>query len=398
MVRPAPPEPTLDDLVAATPRSRDRVVDLVRAASIVVVVFGHWFIGVIYWRNGKIGTVSAIGLTSWLWIATWFLQVIPLFFMVGGFSNFVSYRSSRRAGASIGRFLWTRAQRLLRPTLVFLGAWVVIELVLHALDSGGTGWLRGVKPPGATVPFGPLWFLAVYFAVVMASPLTIWLHHRLGVAVPIGMAAAAVVVDVVRFGADLDWIGQANVWLVFLFAHQIGYLYAEGRLTRLPRRAFVAMAGGGLLAMLAVTNLNRVFPGIGIYPKSLLGTDVGTVTNTNPPTVMMLAMGVWSIGALMLVRPWLARWLERGRVWKAVVVLNTVVMTLFLWHMTAFLMAVLVLWPLGLGQQGDTTASWWIERPIWEAVPAIFLVAIVSVVGRFERPDLRRRDIPKEAG
>jgi hypothetical protein len=144
------------------------------------------------------------------------------------------------------------------------------------------------------------------------------------------------------------------------------------------------------VTMLVATNLNRVFPGIGIYPKSLLGTDVGTVTNTNPPTVMMLAMGVWSIGLLMLVRPLLARWLQRRRIWTAVVAVNTVVMTLFLWHMTAFLIAILMLWPLGLGQQGDTSASWWIERPIWELVPGAVLVAIVWAVGRFERPPIPR--------
>lgn len=146
----------LDRAVAATPATRDRFVDFVRAASIVVVVFGHWFIGVIWWRQGKIGTVSAIGMTSWLWIATWFLQVIPLFFFVGGFSNYSSFLSIERKGGSIREFLWTRALRLLKPTVVFVGAWVIAEIALHALDAGGTGWLRGVRPPGATVPFGPL--------------------------------------------------------------------------------------------------------------------------------------------------------------------------------------------------------------------------------------------------
>ncbi|MGH2554835.1 MAG: acyltransferase family protein [Actinomycetota bacterium] len=376
----------LDDLVASTPASRDRVVDFFRAASIVVVVFGHWFIGVIWWRGGKIGTVSAIGLTGWLWIATWFLQVIPLFFFVGGFANYVGYQSFRRKGRPVWAFLWSRAVRLLKPSLVFVSVWVVIEIVLHLLDVGGTGLLRGVRPPGATVPFGPLWFLAVYFVVVAASPLTLWLHRRFDVAVPVALVIGAIVVDVLRFAADLEWIGQANVWFVFLLPHQLGYFYAEGRLARLPRSVFAAMAVVGFAAMMALTNLYRVFPGISVYPRSLLGTDVGTITNTNPPTLMMLAMGVWSIGAAMLLRPALASWLQRVRVWKGVILTNTIVMTLFLWHMTAFLMAVLLMWPLGLGQQGDATVSWWIERPIWEIVPAVFLVGLVWIFGRFERP------------
>jgi hypothetical protein len=58
--------PSLDELVTATPDTRDRYVDFLRAFSILAVVFGHWFIDVIWWRHGKIGTVSAIGLSSWL--------------------------------------------------------------------------------------------------------------------------------------------------------------------------------------------------------------------------------------------------------------------------------------------------------------------------------------------
>lgn len=343
----------------------------------------------IWWRRGVIGTVSAIGLTSWLWIATWFLQVIPLFFFVGGFSNFVSHEAARRRRESRWHFLRTRAERLLVPSMVFVGVWVVIEVVLHLTNTGGHDLLRGVRPPGATVPFGPLWFLAVYFVVVMASPITLWLHRRFGVWVPVALAAGAVAVDAIRFGADVSWVGQLNVWLVFLFPHQLGYFYADGRLTRLPRWAFGAMAVTGFVTMIALTNLYRVFPGIGVYPRSLLGTDVGTVTNTNPPTVMMLAMAVWSIGAVMLARPYLARWLQRVRVWKVVIAANSMVMTLFLWHMTAYLLAVLLLWPLGFGRQGDTTASWWIERPLWELVPAAFLVALVMLFGRFERSGLK---------
>jgi fucose 4-O-acetylase-like acetyltransferase len=90
----------LDELAAATPATRDRAVDFLRAVSILVVVVGHWLIGVIYWEDGVIGSTSAIGRTPWLWILTWFLQVMPIFFFVGGFSNLVTYRAFRRRGDS----------------------------------------------------------------------------------------------------------------------------------------------------------------------------------------------------------------------------------------------------------------------------------------------------------
>jgi Acyltransferase family. len=109
----------LDDIVAGTPATRDRVVDFLRAASIVAVVFGHWMIGIVWWQDGVLRTTSAVGVTTGLWLATWFFQVMPIFFFVGGFSNLVSLEASRRRGDPDGRFVKTRVVRLLRPSLVF---------------------------------------------------------------------------------------------------------------------------------------------------------------------------------------------------------------------------------------------------------------------------------------
>ncbi|MEX0743632.1 MAG: hypothetical protein WD248_04650, partial [Actinomycetota bacterium] len=72
--------------------------------------------------------------------------------------------------------------------------------------------------------------------------------------------------------------------------------------------------------------------------------------------------------------------------WKATIFTNGIIMTLFLWHMTAYLIAILALWPLGFGHEVDTTARWWLERPVWILVPGAILAAFVIVVGRFERP------------
>jgi len=163
-------------LADATPDARDRYVDFVRAFSILSVVIGHWLIGVIWWQDGVIRQTSAIGITPWMWLATWFFQVMPLFFFVGGFSNLVSLDSSRRRGESVGMFLRTRSMRLLKPSAVFLGVWAAVQIVLHLVDvgasAGPTIWghttlLRGMLPPGATIPFGPLWFLPVYLVVIL---------------------------------------------------------------------------------------------------------------------------------------------------------------------------------------------------------------------------------------
>ena len=88
----------------------------------------------------------------------------------------------------------------------------------------------------------------------------------------------------------------------------------------------------------------------------------------------------------MLLRDRLTRWLRSPRPWKAAIAVNGVVMTLFLWHMTAYLLAILALWPLGFGHQHVGNARWWLERPLWIVVPGLILLVIILVFGRFERP------------
>ena len=166
-----------------------------------------------------------------------------------------------------------------------------------------------------------------------------------------------------------------NVAFVLLLPHQLGHAYADGTFARWPRRRYWAMVVGGLACLIVLTTpwVFRLFgdvrfdwfPGIGHYPKSLLGTDVEDVSNAYPPTVCFLLGGVWTIGAVMLLKPRLDRWLQRERPWRFTIVVNARIMTLFLWHMTAFLLALLLLWPLGFGREQDSTARWWLERPLW---------------------------------
>ena len=188
----------LDTIVRATPASRDRAMDFLRAASIVAVVCGHWLISINHWEGGVIRSTSAIGVTPGLWLFTWVFQVMPIFFFVGGFSNLVAYDSARRKGESTQTFIRGRLERLLRPSIVFLGLWAIVQVMLHLADVGAptgprlwgdTTLLRGMKPPGATIPFGPLWFLGVYLVVVVIAPVTIRLHRRFGLWVPVAMAS-----------------------------------------------------------------------------------------------------------------------------------------------------------------------------------------------------------------
>src|SRR6266498_2394359 len=95
----------VDDLARATPSTRDRYMDFLRAASILAVVFGHWFISIIWWQGGLIRNTSAVGVTRGLWLGTWVFQVMPIFFFVGGFSNMIAFDAARRRGDSTLAFV-----------------------------------------------------------------------------------------------------------------------------------------------------------------------------------------------------------------------------------------------------------------------------------------------------
>jgi hypothetical protein len=365
---------SLEELAGKTPSSRDRYVDFLRAFSIATVVFGHWFIALIWWRNEAIGVYNAVGATSGLWLATWVLQVMPIFFFVGGFSNHKTYDAMKSRGEGYGDFMRARAVRLLTPTGVFIGLWLVAQVLFHVVDVGGDRLIRV-----SFLPFGPLWFLFVYLGVIALTPLTLRLHAWFGVWSLIGFLAIGVVGDVLRFNDVAPGFGWLNLAAIWLFAHQLGYFYADGSLVAAGPRAHALMAVAGLGALVVLTN-------IGVYPRSMVGTDVETVSNMNPPTLCIAALATWQIGAAMLLRDRVSRWLEKSRPWMAVIAANSMIMTVFLWHMTAYLIAILLLHPIGLGHPTDSTASWWLQRPLWIAAPAVLLAAFVAAFGRFERP------------
>ena len=88
---PAAVSRSLDRLVAATPAARERTVDLVRAFSIAVVVIWHWALAVTHEQDGQFVMSNPIGQVPLAWLATWLLQVMPVFFLVGGFADLAAW-------------------------------------------------------------------------------------------------------------------------------------------------------------------------------------------------------------------------------------------------------------------------------------------------------------------
>ena len=73
------------------------------------------------------------------------------------------------------------------------------------------------------------------------------------------------------------------------------------------------------------------------------------------------------------------------------VAVNSVVLTVFLWHMVPVVVGAALLYPTGLMPQPPIGSPAWLAlRVVWMAVLGLLLVLLVALLGRFDRPTLRR--------
>lgn len=361
-------------LAAGTPAERNRYVDLLRVVAIGMVVVGHWLAVVITTPEGELRGETVLATVEWTHWVTWGFQVIPIFFLVGGYANAASWTSHRDRGGDWASWLHRRALRLLWPTTVFFAIGIVATLVARGFDVA-----PGLLDEATWFLVIVIWFLAVYLMTTALAPALLEAQQRWGWLPLTTGAVAVVVVDVIRLGLDATWVGNANYLLVWVGVHLLGLAWWDGRLVRSSRRLVVmALVGGVLLAGLTVG---------GPYPVSMINVPGAAVQNTAPPTIALAALAVAQTGLLLLGRRPVERWLQRPRVWTAVVGGNAVVMTVFLWHVVPVLVAAPLLHLTGLFPEPPAgSAAWLALRVPWILVLAVVLLALVAVVGRFEQP------------
>jgi len=347
---------------------RDRYIDLLRVVCIVLVVLGHWATTTVVWEPDRVLSVNALSVIAGTRPVTWLIQVMPLVFFAGGFANSVS---RRRAGSYLS-YLDARLGRLLFPTGVFLAVWLVLGLGAEALNPGSPG-----KARAAEVAALPLWFLGIYLVAVALAPAMEGLHRRFGLWAAGALAGAVGVVDLVSISLGFEGVGGANYAFQWLFAHQLGFAYADGTLVRWGRRGATLMAGAGLAALVLLTT-------VGGYPVSLVGVPGQDRSNAQPPSLAMVALTLWLVGLALLLRPAAERWMARPGAWRWVRRVHAVVLTAFLWHVTAITLGAAVARAAGAPEPAIGSELWWALRPAWLVWLVPFLAALLWVFGRFE--------------
>jgi len=360
-------------VAARTPESRNRYVDFLRALSIIAVISGHWLIAAPFVDAGELSLTSMLARQPWTQLLTWVFQVMPVFFLVGGYSNGVSWNAAKRDGRSYADWLDGRLQRLIGPVLPLVAVWAVLGIVAHRF--GASAELVKIASQMALIP---IWFLAVYVGAVVLVPISYGVWRRFGMVSFWTLALLVVVDDVLFFRADLRFLGWLNYAFIWLAVHQLGYAWRDGRFAGVRQTLLWALGGFAALLLLVT---------VGPYPVSMVSVPGQDLSNTLPPKLPMLLMGIVQCGLLLSLEVPLRRWLTRSTPWTAVVLVNGMIMTIFLWHLTASTLAVgaaLTMGGAGLSVEPGSVL-WWALRPVWLGVFCVALVVLALLFSRFER-------------
>ncbi|MDF2561473.1 MAG: acyltransferase [Microbacterium sp.] len=374
----------IDPRSRTVPVGRDLTLDLVRVACVLLVVFVHvLFTGVGREADGSLLIEKTVETQSWFTAASWIANIMPLFFVVGGYAARAGWRSAVARHESAGTFVRVRLARLARPAL---------PLFLFFTIALGAARMLGVDPALVdTVAIGvgsPLWFLAAYMIAQALAPTMMRFHERHGAWILLILFAAALAVDAFRFlliggllgvesvpptgyGLGQELFGIPNILFAWLFAQQVGFFLYDGWFALRTWWQLVLMIAGGYVALWALVSL-------GGYTQSMLG-------NQWPPTATMAVLAVIQTAALTILHRPLTAVMRTRAAQGTILLIGSRLMTIYLWHLPVImvLVGIELLLPLPLPLPGSPL--WWWTRPLFFVVVLAAVWLLSLGLGRFER-------------
>lgn len=351
--------------------ARDPYADGIRAVGILAVVALHWLMVEASWDGNQLVIGNALG-HGWAWLLTW-AQPLPVLFFAAG----VAAAHGWRKAAGARSFVTSRVLAMLPAVATFGLIWAGLVALLPEV-----GLPSAVVHQVARIAPQPLWFLGVQVVLLALTPVLVRAGRRWGWRVPVAVGAAALAVDLLRFGAGIGQVSMANLVLVWAVPYLIGLLDADARLAGRPTapRRWALVAVAGLLATVALI-------AAGPYPLSLIGMPGDAVSNLAPPTAPVLTFAIAQVALALALRPLLVDRAARSALVRWT---NTRSMGLYLWHLTAmFALTGLTIFGLGVAVPEPWTAQWWLTRPL-VAVAAWVLLLMLLRLDRVLRPVVTR--------
>jgi hypothetical protein len=128
------------------------------------------------------------------------------------------------------------------------------------------------------------------------------------------------------------------------------------------------------------------------YPRSLISPR-WIVLSIDAPMLSLVADGLFLVGLTLLLRRPVERLLADPDRWRVLSRANDLTMPVYLWHMTAYLIAIASLSRLGADfvYSTDASAQWWWGRPVVMVLSAVVLGGLLVVLHWVSRPAGLRR-------
>ena len=355
---------------------RNRAIDFYRVVAMLAVAFGHWLALVaVSDADGNLVGGNALEFVPSLGWATWVLQVMPLFFVVGGFSSAMSLDSHNRNNGRAQDWIAARLRRMLPPAVVLAATWLV---VLAAGAAAGQLELVSVALHAGAIP---LWFLANYTIDTALAPYVLPAFRRNPARFATMLGGAFLFFELLRI-ADVPVLPQVNWVLGWLIFQVVGMAWRDGLLP--TGRSLIAFAAGFWVATVAL-----VLSG-GPWIVSMVNIPGVENSPTAPPTLSLMTFGAaFSLTAIAAAPAISGALAARPKAWTAVVGANAVAMSVYLWHMTAAILgSALIHFTIGMPEHVVGSIEWWMFKIPTIALSALILAPIVYVVSRVERTAL----------
>ncbi|WP_231443306.1 acyltransferase family protein [Brevibacterium zhoupengii] len=399
--RPTEPPEASANRAAGSRSHRDGAIDLIRFGCLVVVVILHSLMAsAVLGADGEVVPTVALSGTVGFTIASWFYQIMPLFFFIGGYAAINGWRRTQATEGTWADYIRARLRRLVIPVAVLIGA---AGLGLSIASEMGVP--TGLLAEASTRIGQPLWFLAVYVGLTSLVPLAVHFHERAPRRSIAALAGAVIAVDTVVALTGVTGLGYLNFLFVWPLIQQFGFFYADA----IHRPVRVGLAWTTMA--LALASLG-VLVGLGVYSPDML-------VNLNPPTGALVLLGVAQMSVLRLTHARLNEIVAGGRTgserareyrarsWQRIITWgNTYGIQVYLWHMP---IVITLIGFLGFGANlaagasfGDgvpaagillpeiESAWWWLTRLSWLLTVMVLAGALAMAMSKIPFPGEER--------
>ncbi len=344
--------------------TQDSLFTFLRSAALVVVVLWHWVFATVRWDATGPRSGNPLHLVTGGFVLTWFLQVMPLFFILGGWASKGSYQRSLERG-EVG---WVRKRiaRLVRPVIPLLAALIVAKLAFSP-------WLFGV----VLLAVSPLWFLGVYVPLTALTPVLVRAPRASFLVSIVGVLVIQYVHVVLRVGGLT--VALLSFLCVWGTTYQLGFALGKIRNNRRLATASLAVGVTGIIAGSAFG-----------YSLSMVTRVNDSRSNMGPPTIQIVFLALFQLGLIGVLQRTLSRIAAGRRMTQLATFVDSHQMKIYAIHLPIWvgLLVLLRNTPLAVGEHA--TPSWLALRPVWLILPgAVLLVALRRPIYTSQPPLVR---------